>query len=97
MPYIVKVTKAVPDYKANAFHLRQLALTCAGFNADKGLIFVFYPDLDQVRVFKVSFRDSLGRAKKEIVSLLDEMDRASESGDFSSLPECPSFFGCCGG
>ena len=95
LPYLVKVTNANPDYGPNNFHIRQLALTCAAFNVKKGLIFVSYAETKIVKSFEIVFRSSLSRIENQIRELLDEIDGASESGDYSALPKCPGFFGCC--
>ena len=102
VPYTVKYGSASNrEYalRPNEFHVKQLGLICASYGVTSGLIFVIYPHLsDLIQTFEVSFKSDLKEIQPQIKDVLDRLDKAMETGDFSALHPCPEFFkcGCCG-
>jgi len=61
VPYVVKYGKSSDQDRASKpipFHIGELALICASYGVSKGLIFIIYPNLnDLIHTFEINFKN----------------------------------------
>lgn len=95
VPYIIKCGKTADKEfasKPNAFNIGELAIICASYGVTKGLIFVIYPNLnDLIHTFEINFKN-LKEVQTEIKRILDQLDKTMKDGEFLSLEPCFKFF-----
>jgi len=94
IPYLVKADRS-NDKRALSFPgqyaLAELAIICAAYGKENGIIFKIYPNLENaIQVFKVNFKD-LEKCLKEIRSILNNLERINQSKDIFDLPPCPFY------
>jgi len=92
VPFINKVSAAskIPS-SPSPYALAELAILCALYNKQRGLVMVMYPNLGKlVHVYEVTF-ENLVDIRKEIETRLKQLEDAIKNNDPSVLPELPSF------
>lgn len=94
VPYLLKVSQLRYLHYSNSpneYHSAELGITCAAYGKSKGLIFVLYPNLDNlVRVFQVTYKNgtSLLKLIKENIAIIE---KAEKENNLLYLPPCPNY------
>lgn len=94
LPYTIKVSKTRDPQWANKPHeynIAELAIICGAYQKPKGLIFVVYPEIqDLVKVYEVSF-DNINEILKIVKERVDALEQASKNSELFSVEACPDF------
>lgn len=94
VPYILKVStisNARYTTKPNDYHIAELGIVCSSYGKSKGLIFIIYPNLDDlVNVFQITYKNING-LKKHIGENINRIEDAENNQDLLSLPSCPQY------
>ncbi len=95
VPYIIKCGKSSDQTLASkpiSLNVAELAIICASYGVSKGLIFIIYPNLnDLIHTFEINFKN-LREVQVKIKETLDKLDKAMKDGEFLSLEPCLKFF-----
>ena len=94
LPYTIRVNYANEYVKANkltTYAIAELAIICATYGKQKGLIFTVHPNLnDHVTASEIIFKDP-----KEILTLIQErinnLEKSIENGDVFLNEACPDW------
>jgi hypothetical protein len=95
VPYLLKVSKAKyidSTKKPSSYNLAELGIICGLYGKNNGLIFTVYPNLKNLIItYNITYKSDkyLSRLVKDSI---DTIERAEQSRELFSLPECPDFF-----
>lgn len=100
LPYTIRVSNATEHAKANRpteYAIAELAIICATYGKQKGLIFTIHPNLkDHVTVSEIIFQD-LTELLNTIRVKLDNLEKSLQNGDIFLNEPCPEWMNDKGG
>jgi len=94
LPFLIKISEIQEAKHARPpqYAIAELAITCANYNKTRGIIFVVFPNLnDLVQVYEVNYKN-LPQLQKIIYERIDSMVSALNSGNLLDMEACPAFF-----